>query len=126
MGVPRHGRGFTVPFRHALSQTLAARRPVILYGIAAITWGGAIAATADDVRGDFTRLLSTAALAATVIAFQYAAFLRHRHDSEEARRATEALTRAILSRPHDRDHEVTGPYATVSGLRALASQRGRR
>ena len=88
-----------------------------MYGIAAVTWGGAIAATADNVHGDIMRLLTTAALAATVIAFQYAAFLRHRHDSEEARRATEALTRAILSRPHDRDHEETGPFATVSALR---------
>jgi len=95
-----------------------------MYGIAAVTWGGAIAATADNVHGDIMRLLTTAALAATVIAFQYAAFLRHRHDSEEARRATEALTRAILSRPHDRDHEETGPFAIVSALHGRSARGG--
>ena len=94
-------------FRHALSRTPTAQ---ILYGTAALAWGGAIAAAAADVDTDIMLLLAVAALATTIIAFQHTMLGRHQAISER-------LNQTILSRPHDRDHEVTGPYAVVASLR---------
>jgi len=101
-----------VQFRHALSRTLTAQ---ILYGTAALAWGGASAAAAENVRTDVMLLLAVAALATTIIAFQHTMLGRHQAISE-------SLTRAVVNRPHDRDHEVTGPFATVSGLRERRGQ----
>jgi hypothetical protein len=100
----------TVHKRPALSRTLAAHRPALLYSGAAVTWGGAIAAAVQDVDTDAMLLFAAGALASAVIAFQHAMLTRHQAVSE-------ALTRAVVNRPHDRDHEVTGPFAAVSELR---------
>lgn len=107
-----------MPFRPALSRTLTAHRSACLYATAAATWAGAIAAAAEDVGIDVMLLMSVAALASAVIAFQHAALLRHQQ-------ASEALARTVLSRPHDRDHEETGPYAIVSSLRERRGQAAR-
>ena len=103
-------------FRHALSRTLTAHRSACLYAAAAVTWGGATAAAWEDVDTDAMMLLVVAALASVVIAFQHTMLTRHQQ-------AADRLNRAILSRPHDRDHEVTGPFATVSGLHERRGQR---
>ena len=106
-------------FRHALSQTLTAHRPAILYTIAAAAWGGAIAAAAEDVDTDIMLLTAVAALASVVIAFQHTMLMRHQQ-------AADRLNRAILSRPHDRDHEETGPFAIVSALHGRSAHGGSR
>jgi len=106
-----------VQFRHALSQTLAAHRPACLYSLATVTWGGAIAAAVDDVDIDAMLVFAVAALASVVIAFQHAMLIRHQE-------TTESLNRTILSRPHDRDHEETGPYATVAALHGRSARGG--
>ena len=103
--------------RHALSQTLAAHRPAILYSTAATAWGGAIAAAIEDVDIDAMLLVAVAALASVVIAFQHTMLVRHQQSADR-------LNRAILSRPHDRDHEETGPYATVAALRERRAHGG--
>ncbi len=103
--------------RTALSQTLAAHRPATLYSISAVTWGGAIAAAVKDVDIDAMLVIAVAALASVVIAFQHTMLLRHQQ-------AADRLNRAILSRPHDRDHEVTGPYASVASLRERVARGG--
>lgn len=102
-----------------LPQTLAAHRPAILYATSAVTWAATAAAAYEDVDMDAMLLLAAAALASALIAFQHAMLTRHAA-------ASEALTRAIINRPHDRDHEETGPFAPVAPVSELPAFRERR